>query len=124
MLDKQTRGRAISFYDGGQAGGDVSRAKISICSWFVLKFGGRVRIEIARLVAILVVATTVVAGDANFSLAFDPRLVFTSSEACATRMAEGADNGSDPASQGAIGSGSLFQNSPGEPHPVSRGELE
>jgi hypothetical protein len=124
MLDKQNRTRAITFYDGGRIGGDAHRAQISICSRFVLLGQARVRIEIARMFAILFVAGMTVTGSANFSLAFDPCLVSTSSEAGATRMAEGADTGSDTASQGAIGSESLFQNSPGEPHPVSRGELE
>jgi hypothetical protein len=123
MLDRQTRTRAITFCDGGRTGGDVDRAQICICTRFVLFFQGRVRIEIARYLAIFVVVSGAVTVSANFSLAFDRRLVSPSSEACATRMAEGADSGSDPASQGAIGSKSLFQSSPGKPHPVSRGEL-
>jgi hypothetical protein len=124
MLDKQSRSRANTFSDGGQRGADAQRAKISKCSRFVLQIGGRVRIEIARAFAIFMLAGAVVTVSASFSLAFDPRLVSPSSEACATRIAEGADTGSDPASQGAIGSESLFQTSPGKPHPVSRGELE
>ena len=51
------------------------------------------------------------------------RLVCSSSEGCAMRIAEGAHTGFDPASQGAIGSESLFHNSPGEPCPVSRGQV-
>jgi hypothetical protein len=107
MLDKQTRTRAITFSDGGRDGGDATRAKILIRSCFVLELRGQVRAKIARLFAIALVAGMTVTVSANFSLAFDRRLVSPSSEACAPRMAEGADTASDTASQGAIGSETL-----------------
>ena len=112
MLEKRIRSRASSFCDGGRSGGNAERAKISFRSLFVLSFQNRGRLEIARLSAIVLVASFQVTSVMQFSLASDPRLVSSSSEGCATRMAEGADIGSDPASKGAMGSELLFQTPP------------
>jgi hypothetical protein len=123
VLVKQISMRASSFCDGGRDRQDAFRAEIVICSRFVLSLTGRGQVKIARRLAIALVVSAVVTAAMQFSLASGHRLVNPYSEPCAWRMAKGADTGSDTASQGVIGSGSLSQPAPGKPYPVSRGAL-
>jgi hypothetical protein len=123
MLEWQHRCRAISFYDGGRLGGDAVRAKISIRTRFVLSIRGGVRIAVAGAFAIFLVAKATVSVSVASSAEGLVNFVSSSSEHCATSVRTAAGNGSEAASRGAKGSGSLFQTSPGAPLPVNRGEL-
>jgi hypothetical protein len=123
LLVKYTRTRASSFSDGGPSDPNACRAKIAVRSRFALSLRLRGRIEIARRLAISAVVSGVVTMTGHFSLAIGHRLVKPYSEPCACRMAKGADTGSETASQGVIGSGSLPKPAPGKPYPVSRGAL-
>jgi hypothetical protein len=115
MLDKRNQGRAISFCDGGRAGGDAFFAQICICSRFVLYWGRRGRVVIARFLATLMAGVTVgISVGVSSEVLEDRRLVSPWSLGCACRVTEGADTGSDTASSGASRSGSPRNMAPGK----------
>ena len=116
MLDKRNQDRAINLNDGGRADRDAVCAKIAMSSRFVRVFRAGRLIAIAGIFAIYSMAglTLSVTAKVSSSAAPDRRLVLLSSDGCALSVAEGADNVSDPASNGAQGSGSQRNYAPGE----------
>jgi hypothetical protein len=113
-LGKRIQGRAISLSDGGPTGGDAFRAEIAASSRFVLTPGTTGRVALARILttSLLVGATFEATFRISAGVALNRRLVSPSPVACAHRIAEVGDHGSQPASQGAPGWGSHCQTAP------------
>jgi hypothetical protein len=113
-LGKRIQGRAISLSDGGPLGGDAFRAEIASRSRFVLVLRATGRVALAGFLAISLMAGATFEGSFRTSVgvAPDKGLVSPSPVACAHRVAEGGDHGSQPASQGAPGRGSHCQTAP------------
>jgi hypothetical protein len=121
MLGERIQDRAITLNGGGWAGGDAHRAKISICSSFVLTLRASGRVVIAGLLATVLVAGEMVGHlPLRVSGSFD-HLVSAPPKGRVDRVPDGEDNGSGPASQGAEASGSQSQNAPGERNPGTWG---
>jgi len=113
-LGRRIQGRAISLSDGGPDRGDAFRAKIATRSRFVLVLRATGRVAVARILAILIVASMSFDGTfrADARGTVGGRLVSPSPLACAHRVADGGDRGSLPASQGAPGFESSCQTDP------------
>ena len=112
MLDRLTQDRAISYKDGGRAGGNALRAKVVVRSRFVLKSSVGLA---AAGVLVGFAASWTFAG--RVDLQRSPDHVghhVESPTSSALSVAEGAEPGSDPASRIAVGMGSPRRAAPGE----------